>query len=267
MSSQKDIHIVFGYSNAVLFKTSEIVDRNSILFIYFQDDLTIGPICDLDSVEGIEKRKEWFLNVMEIEECRIPADDDIKKIKTLIENYKNEKIYLWTGLTTYEILHTARLLYHLSVPCNNIFLIDFSKIPPKKDGNEMYYLNTLSVMNYSEIKKLSFNQLTEEKLSYFVQQWEKVKSGNSILRILDENKQVLEVEETYYDSLLISCCIDEYRESARVIGDVLGRFINNYNYICDEYLNYRLKQLALTKKIEYRGKLGAMRNYEVKLIN
>ena len=265
--NKKDIHIVFGESNAGTIRMSEIVDLKSIQFICFQDYLTIGPICGVNSVEEIEKRDEWFSKVFEL--GWYSADEDIKKIKTLIENYNNENIYLWTGFRTCEILNTARLLSHLFVPCNNIFLIDFSKVPPKKYENGMYYPDALGVLCFSEVKKLSlskhFNQLTEEKLSYFVQQWEKVKLGNSILRILDENGQVSEVEETYFDSLLISCCTNEYKGAARIIGEVLGRHINSHNEIDDAYLNWRLKELALTKKVKKRGELKEIRDYELKL--
>ena len=245
---------------------------NTIQLICLEDCLNIGPICDLNSVEEIKKRNDWLADVFYVE---IPIDEDIhikdidvnediEKIKTLVENYKNEKIYLWTGFCAYDFLSTARLLYHLPAPCSNIFIVDFSNISVKNRVGRVIYPKVLYVIEPSKVGEIvkHFHQLTDEKLSKFVKLWKKIKSGNSILKILDENGQILEKEETYFDLLLESYCTNEFQNPARIIGQVLVDIDFN---VGDGFLNWRLKQLSMMNKIELRG-MFLMRDYEVKLI-
>jgi len=182
---------------------------------------------------------------------------DIEEIKSFIKSYDNERIYLWTDYMADSILHTARLLFHLTVPCNNIFIIDF---PINVSGRVFYRMGEVPPIHVDEIAK-HFNKLTDEDFTKFVELWRKIKSGNSMLRILDENGQILEKEESYYDSLIISYVTNEFQPVVRIIGDI---FCDNPN-VCDFFLDWRFKQLSLKKKIEIRGKFNYSLQYEVKI--
>ena len=63
---------------------------------------------------------------------------DVETIKTLVDNYRNEEIYLWTGLVAAEIIHTSRLLYHLQPQSNYVHLFDFSNFSMKKHPRRVY---------------------------------------------------------------------------------------------------------------------------------
>jgi len=261
---QKDIHIVFGKAAKGTFIYSKAFDMNTIQLICLEDCLNIGPIYDLDSVEEIEKRNDWLLKVFDVNSFSF-INKDIENIKTFIENYENERIYLWTGYCASDILNTARLLCHLPAPCNNIFIIDFSNVSVKNRFGTVVYPKALYVTEPSQVGEIAkhFYQLTGENLSKLIQLWEKIKVGHSMLRILDKNGQILEKEETFFDSVLVSYCTNEFQKPARIIGQVLADIDFN---VGDGFLNWRLKQLSLMNKIETRGSLNEMRDYEVKLI-
>ena len=88
-----------------------------------------------------------------------------------------------------------------------------------------------------------------------------------MLWILDKNGQIVAKDETYFDSLLMSYCTNEFQAPARIIGQALGHlFRTGHDFIGDGYLSWRLKQLVLMNKIEIRGKLEKMQDYEVKLL-
>lgn len=255
---KKDIHIVFGRSAK---GTLNSAMKNTIQLICLEDGLFIGPVCDVNSVEKIEKRFEWFSKTKIFGEIDYKSIimSDIEVIKTFIETYDNEKIYLWTDYTAYSILNTTRLLYHLKVPCNNIFIIDF---PNNITGNIIHKTGEVAPPYVNEVTKC-YTQLTDEKLSKFVQLWEKIKSGNSILKILDENGQIIEKEENYFDDLLISYCTNTFQSAARMIYNIYVDDRDNPNFN-DSYLNWRLKHLSLQNKIEIRGNVNDGLKYEVK---
>jgi hypothetical protein len=266
----RDIHIVFGQSAKGLFVHSKKFDLDSIHLICLEDCLNVGPICDLDSVEEIEKRKSWLSKMFDVpayineDEFLTFINREIETIKTLIENYKNEKIYLWTGVSASEIIHTARLLYYLEPNCNNIFVFDFHNFSMKNRCGEIVYPECLAATDLSKVDEVEkhFCQLTEEELSKYRKLWEEVRFRNSFLWILDENSQLVAKNETYFDSFLLSYCTNEYQKSARIVANTL--YDTGFN-VGDGYLAYRMKQLILMKKIQTRGELKEMRDCEVKL--
>ena len=266
----KDIHILFGQSARNLFIHSKKFDLDSIQLICLEDRLNVGAIYDLNSVEEIKKRKKWLSEIFDVprhineDEFLSFIDREIETIKTLIENYKNEKIYLWVSVTASEIINTARLLYHLQPSCSNVFAFDFPNFSMKNFRGELVYPKCLGTTDLSRVDDVEkhFRQLTNEELFKYKNLWEKVKLGNSLLWILDKNNQLVAKDETYFDSFLLSYCTNEYQKPARIIGHTLCDIDFN---VGDSYLNYRLKQLVLMEKIKARGELKEMRDYEVKL--
>ena len=258
----RDIHIVFGEFARGLFIKSNKFDLDSIQLISLNDCMNLGPICDLDSDEEIEKRNNWLSKIFE-DEMFVYIKGDIETLKMLIDNYRNEKIYLWTGLVASEIIHTSRLLYHLQPCSNNVFVFDFSNFSMKNIHGEVVHPRCLGATDLSRVDKVDkhFRQVTDEELSQFRNLWERIKFGNSLLWILDDGR-IVEKDETYFDSFLLSYCTREFQRPARIIGNTLCTFDFN---IGDLYLNYRMKQLALMKKVEFRGILKQMRDYEVRL--
>ncbi len=267
---QKDIHIVFGQSAKGEFVHSKKFDLDSILLICLEDPLNIGPVCDLNSIEEIEKRKSWLSERLGVppylnkDASLTFIDREIETIKTLVENRKNEKIYFWTGVSASEIMHTARLLYHLNPNCNDVFVFDFHNFSMENRNGEVVYPKCLGATDLSRVDNVKnhFHQLTEEELSEYRKLWEKVKFGNSLLWILDVNEELVAKDETYFDSFLLSYCTNEYQKPARIIGNTLCD--TDFN-VGDGFLAYRMKQLVLMGVIEIRGELKEMRDYEVRL--
>jgi len=261
----KDIHFIFGKSARSTFVSSKKFDLSTIQLICMEDTLNVGAVCDLDSVEKTEQRRQWLSNIYDHDVSTF-VDKDLEVIRSFIETVKKEKIYLWTGHNASEILNTARLLYHLPAHCKDIFVVDFSAVSVKNSMGNIVHPKVLHASEPNQIGEIfnHFYKLKSEELSYFIQLWEKIKGGNSMLRVLDKNGQILEKEETFFDPVLISFCTKEFRPAAKIIGQTLVDIDFN---VGDGYLNWRLKELSLAKKVIARGILKNIRDYEVKLID
>jgi phage antirepressor YoqD-like protein len=258
---RKDTHIVFGRGGRGTLIHSKEFDLDNIRLICLEDTLNIGPVCDLYSPEKIAKREEFFNN---FEFCP-PVCEDIKILRTFVKDTeKSDRIFLWTGFDALEILGTARILYYLQKLDKNIFITDFPNIPVKNIFGKTIYPTALVQTSLTQVREIAkhFNRITDEKLTEWGQLWEKINAGNSMLKILDRSGEILETDETYFDALLESNCSNEFQNAARVIGKTL---VDIYFNVGDGYLNWRLKQLCLMKKIESRGTLNEIRDYEVKL--
>lgn len=270
---QKDVHVVFSKSAQGTFVASQEFDLSSIQLVRLEDNLNIGPICDIDPDEGIEKRKDWVkkflgnnpgdyairLNVIE---------SDIEKIKQLTKHHEDMgNLFLWTGCFANEILSTARLLYHLpQAYTNNIYMVDFANVAVKRSIDDMIvYPKTLIATEPARLNEVSkhFKLMDKYQLSNWKEIWKNLRNGNTILRVLQEDGKIYEEDEAYFDPFLITNCKDEFQSAARVIGYTLC----DIDFaVGDDYLNWRLKQLSLMKKIETCGKLKEVRDYEVRTI-
>ena len=266
---KKDIHIVFG--GAGVLKRAK---KNTVRIINLKDALVFGPLCDINSADEIKKRCDWFYDVgfiidKEYGEGCYYINDDVNAINALNKTYNNERIFLWTGFSSFDILQTARLLYHLKAPCTNIFIIDFQNITITMSEGHIYYPQITRGIPWVYIDEVSkqYYQLTDEKLSEFVQLWDRMKSGNSLFRILDKNGQILEKEIDFYDSFIMSCCTTEYESAASIIGGKIMYYTPNDLNVYPPFIEWRLKQLHLQNKIETRGDMNDVSRYEVKLAN
>jgi len=65
--------------------------------------------------------------------------------------------------------------------------------------------------------------------------------------------------------LILSHAENYWRKMARVIGGVLGDWMEEYHQQGDLFLASRIRDLAEAGKLEWRGDLYEMRNCEVRL--
>lgn len=95
--------------------------------------------------------------------------------------------------------------------------------------------------------------------------WVRLREENAPIRILDDSGMI-SAPLTCFDDLLISCVIDRWRKSARVIGEALVSFIDGpFCQVGEFVLIARLRALAATGKLESQGDLAQPRFSEVRL--
>ena len=172
---RQDIHVVFGKSAKGQLMHSKHYDLSSIQLICLEDCLNLGPICDVNAEEAIFKRSNWLSKIfdqptsMDTDSTFTLVNRDVETIRTLVANYKHENIYLWTGIAAEEIIHTARLLYHLQPQSNHIYLFDFANFSMKNIRGEVVYPRSLVATDLSRVEhpEKQFRQLTAEELLKF----------------------------------------------------------------------------------------------------
>jgi len=258
---EKDTHIIFDRCGKGTFVQSKAFDLDKIRLICLEDCLlNIGPLCDLSTSENAEKRLNWLSKIGDFD-----LDFVTKDLKTLEHFETNDNIFLWAGYCASEILSTARFLYHLPKHKGNIFIADFPNIPSNDVHGNVIYPTSLTVCSLDNVSNVAkhFKQLTDEDITKWRKIWEKIRLGDSMLRVMNQNGEILEKDETYFDSVLMSYCTNEFQNSAKIIGTALCYDIDFA--VGDGFVNWRLKQLVLNNKLEARGILNEIRDYEVKL--
>ncbi|MFI3314072.1 MAG: DUF3658 domain-containing protein [Rikenellaceae bacterium] len=236
----KNIHIVSS-------STSKKCLSHCLETCNFDDDIVAleaafnyGAIFKDFSAEQIEKRND-FLNAL------------YPNRSIDISTYFNfdfssyDKIIVWYGDSVDDIILLSmvcaqfdREIYYIDV--NEIFELD-------KDAYHSKYPHSVCVMRPEQLRvlkdrfKILPKEVKRENEIMWREKWSKSESG---LRILDRNRSIIEVDEDYYDELIISLCSDSFTDLARVIGHCLCAYDQ---FIGDQFLMNRVILLIESGRI------------------
>lgn len=263
----KFIHIVFGDSAAGILKCffSENENKYKGEVICFREDYSIGPLYDIETEVGLENRIKWIEKIIK----QLYLDDyfvDIETLyKTTYEGIKNIdsdlKIVIWYGESASELVG---LSYLVSVLKNkSIYKINVSRFEMNDYSGNKYKPRSLGECNLNQLESLilTMEEIESEELNKISKCWENLKISKENLRILEGNT-IVGVDEDYYDNDILSNCSFNYKKTARVIGDTMGK---SKQFIGDTYINYRVRKLIEMNRLEYRGNLKNMREFDIKI--
>jgi hypothetical protein len=264
----KFIHIVFGDSAAgtlkYFFKHNESEYKGEI--INFREDHSIGPIYEIDREIGLQKRIRWFKEMFK-EVCIEEYFEDIEKefadtyesIKNIDEN---AKIIIWHGENT---RNQVGLRYLSTILKNKeVYEINVSDSYIGDYNGNYYVPRDFAECPPEEINKfvLTMKKIKVEKWNRFMNDWENLRKSKEYLRILEDG-EIIGVDESYYDQEILSNCTFNFKRAARIIGATMGKSDQS---VGDTFIDYRVRKLIESRKIEYRGKLQTMRDFEIRLV-
>jgi len=270
---KNDIHIVFSESAENTLVRSKVLDPENSQIINLQDCQNIGPVCGLNpSKEQKERRTEWFLNFYSTDRSQNKEailriiEGDLRSISTIIDFAQaGNKIHLWTGHDCAETAATARLINYLPNHLPNILKVDYAgaQLPTFRERDD--FIKLLHCVKLTQVAQLieNFQPLTPGEYSYFKQVGKYLLDSKGELRILQDDFTLKEEEISYFDQVLIEHCNTEFQPSALIVGYTLMAIDFQ---VGDGFLNWRLKELAKSHKVAYKGELKELRDYEVKVL-
>jgi hypothetical protein len=144
-----------------------------------------------------------------------------------------------------------------------IYLINVSdKIEEAANGNLYTYRASAEIMpkklkDFIDIKR----KPEPDELNQLLNQWNLLINENSLLRVYEEGR-IISAKENYFDIDILKYTEKEFKKSARIVGNVLGF---SENKISDEYIFWRVQELVKAEMLEFKGKLGVMREMEIKI--
>jgi len=102
--------------------------------------------------------------------------------------------------------------------------------------------------------------LCDSDIESLTKEWDILKKENSGLRAYDGVK-IISVPVEYYDKYILSCAEADYGKCARTVGEALGK----HEYlISDTLVFWRILEMIKLEQIEYKGRLGIMREMEIR---
>ncbi|RWZ60649.1 DUF1835 domain-containing protein [Halobacillus fulvus] len=262
-TENREVHIAFDDSVAGALR---IGLPKHVRVLSFSDQFSIGPIDGLDQKEGMERRKRWLEEHINIdEETLFVYTESFLETLNEIRNIPDEMpIFVWLSDNSHEQTGAAFVDHLLSERQESIAYIhsvhEYDKHFEKVEG---YPVHT------GEIAPDKLRVIYEET-SHFakpVQRWSELEGQHTFLRIWCEDR-VEGVAEDHFDDLVLNT-IDHiqskrkeegYIKAARVIGELIGHLDQ---VIGDSFFEYRLRTMAFDGKLSLKGVPKSMRFYEV----
>lgn len=228
--------------------------------ISFVDDLSNGPIQWIDDANS---RTDWCQRTLsrEYEDIAEGVKSDYREFHEEIKAIGNEEIYLWYGRNGKEMCGLRYILSLLETKISQIHTIDVSEKTFISHQNHFTprWVGELSPERLGEL--LSYKHLMD--LDYYLQlteSWNKLKTENAVLRV-PNGAEVISASADYLDDFIVQHTETSFRKCARIVGDVLG---NSEIPVTDDFIFWRILQLIKNGRISYQGKLGVMREMEIK---
>lgn len=265
------IHIVFGLSVAgslkMALKQAGKADQEDI--IAFPGILSIGPLSRLETKEGRMKRYKWLKEHLndyddELKEQHIRFEEEIHRLDGIQEHVP---VIIWAGDNAHEQTGLRFALKLLHRKTNDIFHINTSSKGAVVYRHSGEILPEKLGVLYE--KRAFKSRLAQGGKHRFLTEWEELSRSKNVLRTW-KNKKIKGVEENFFDALIIDRAAKlQERHSKkdfivwpRVVGEVLGHLDE---YIGDEFIEYRIRELIYKGGFEIKGVPKAMRYYSVRL--
>lgn len=267
-SVENIIHVCFSATaGAVLkyaVKKEKSIDGKKV--IAFPDDISYGIIKDHINAD---ERISW-INGLSKEDERIQSWDNAhlrkgykKFYKKILKVKSSDTLYLWFGPCSQELCGLMYTLEFLKDKNPEIYFINVSdKIEEASNGNLYTYRASAEIMPKKLKAFIDIKRKPEpDEINQLLSQWNLLINENSLLRVYEEGR-IISAKEDYFDIDILKYTEKEYKKSARIVGNVLGF---NENKISDEYIFWRVQELVKTEMLEFKGKLGVMREMEIKI--
>ncbi|MCY6372219.1 DUF1835 domain-containing protein [Clostridium ganghwense] len=264
----KYVHIVFGDSarGSLRYFIENNPNEYNGSIIGIREDYSIGPIYEIETEVGMIKRIEYFTDILKkvsayeylehIKEDFIEIHEDIRNIE------QDSKIVIWHGENTNDQVGLRCLVSLLKN--RDLYEVNVSESYVRGYNDNEYIPRALAECSPEEIHNIisKIKKIDKERCNNLIDDWEVLRNSKENLRILKDNK-IVGVDESYYDNDILYNCTLSFRKAARIIGDTMGK---SEQLVGDLYIDYRVRKLIESGKIEYRGKLAAMREFEARLI-
>lgn len=266
-----NIHIVFSDSSAGSLKQAIKELKINDIVITIPINFSIGPLWQLHQLEGLEKRRDWLLEHINLEDefifDYIPRiEESLMKLQAFPEQCK---IFIWGCENAHEQAGAAYAVYLLRETSNQIYIGLDQERQQRLTRQDILHTGELTPEQWVEYIKNGekYFCLSIDERQKWVQQWVTLAQSKDVfLRIWKEGR-LTSISENYFDEMIIAKARElqkgnDFIKSARLIGEVIGHLDQP---IEDLFIEYRLRTLALLGIFELKGVPRAMRYYSVRL--
>lgn len=265
------IHIVFNEADIkVLQQAIEMDEKLAGEVVIIRDDYAVGPLENLYIGEGIENRRNWWKDVLTGGDYDGKVDsgevDDYKTVAELVGTMRRNEddiIWIWAAQNKHDVSGYYWLLNYMKEFQGRVFILYLNNLPFINDKGNIFYPNWLSEIPAKEFlkaKKLA-REITLSEFEVDPDEWTRICNENKGVRILEGGKKLAQYDYDFYDAELKKFVTPDWQKASKIIHSFLSKAKHTTG---DAYLLWRLKTMIAMELFDVQGKLGNMKDFEVK---
>lgn len=266
------IHVVFNEPDLeVLKKAMALDDSLTGTLKLIRDDYAVGPLHNIFTPEGAAFRKNWWKMVLEggdyagwVADGKVDDEQTMLDIIALLTAHEKEVVWIWAAQNKHDVCGYYWMVSQLASFQNRIQILYLNNLPFINEKGNIFYPQWLSQIppkEFLKAKKLA-RAVSISEFEVDGDEWRKICSQDSMVRLLEGGKKLLLKEVDYYDTELIRYILPDAQKASKIIQSFQSK---NKETTGDGFLLWRLKTILLqNEKYEVIGKMGAMKDFEIK---
>lgn len=265
------IHLVFNEADVKVLQDAIAMDETIAgEVIQIKDDYAVGPLGNIYIGEGMEARKQWQRDVLAGGDLDGKVDsgdvDDQKTIAAIVGTlHRNEaeEVWIWAAQNKHDVSGYYWLLHYLKEFQGRIQILYLNNLPFFNDKGQIFYPNWLfeiPAKEFLKAKKLA-REITLSEFEVDPDEWTKLCNEDKGVRLLEGGKKLVQHDYDFYDAELRKFITADWQKASKIIHNFLAKAKHTTG---DMYLLWRLKTMIAQDMFDVQGKVGAMKDFEIK---
>jgi len=265
-------HIVFNAADVeVLQKAQEMECELAGDILLVRDDYAVGPLADIYTSEGIEQRRHWWREVLAGGDYEDNADSEevddasvVARLQEKLAGEETETVWIWAAQNKHDVCGYYWLMSQLEAFQGRVHILYLNNLPFLNTRGGVFYPKWMSEIpprEYLKARKLA-RPITSGEFDTDAEDWKRYCTEPAGVRLLEGGKKLATKGLDFYDVDLSRHATSDWQKTSRVISQFL---IKGTETTGDAYLLWRIKAMIQDGRLEAKGKLGHMRDFEVRL--
>lgn len=265
------IHIVFNEADVKVLAQAVALDESLAgEIVQIKDDYAVGPLNNIYVGEGIEARKQWWADVLAGGDYEGKAStgevDDYQTVANLVGSMRRkdeEQIWIWAAQNKHDVSGYYWLLNYMKEFQGRVHILYLNNLPFINEKGNIFYptwLYEIPAKEFLKAKKLS-REITSSEFEVDPDEWTKLCNENKGVRLLEGGKKLIQADYDFYDAELKKIITPDWQKASKIINQCISKAKHTTG---DAYLLWRLKVMIAQDMFDMQGKLGNMKEFEVK---
>ena len=261
------IHIIAGDEAAKNLEAAFLLDENlrgDVLIL--KDMLGIGPIeLDAEMNHDDVRTKCWKIISPNHTDH---ASQDQHNVLQLIEKAvaEEEPVCFWMAPCVTDVCAYFWLLPYFKKQADMLHTINIIGLPFLNEKGQLFYPKNFSEVVPTEFLKTKrlLKKVTIAEYEVEGDEWTKLQTESTWVRVYEGGKKIVSKELTYYDSLLSTSLTTEFQKGTKVVNEAMKKCTQTLTSV---FLEWRLRELVMSQAVAINGDVEkAVKDFEVKKV-
>lgn len=265
------IHIVFNEPDVKVLKDAIALDESlQGEVIQIKDDYAVGPLGNIYIGEGIEARRQWWKEVLAGGDYEGKTEsgevDDYKTAAELVGTMRrnaDEVIWIWAAQNKHDVSGYYWLINYMKEFQGRVNILYLNNLPFINEKGHIFYpnwLHEIPAKEFLKAKKLA-REITLSEFEVDPDEWTKTCEENKGVRLLEGGKKLGQADYDFYDAEFKKFITPDWQKAGKIINQFISKSKETTG---DAYLLWRLKVMLAQDMFDAQGKVGNMKDFEVK---